>query len=89
MISKKKPMKQEENRKNEVMEAKRRENIKTRQSSQLHTPCRVTEQGEYREVLLGFCDTETNNDLDKNSFKSLVEMDALLELIEKVKNWRP
>lgn len=38
----------------------REESIKTGESSQLHAHRRVTEQGEYREVPLGFCDMETN-----------------------------
>ena len=39
-------------------------------------------------MIFGFCTMETNNDLDENNFKSMGGMDALLELMEKVKSWR-
>lgn len=55
-----------------------------RQSSQLHLCCRVTESGDYREVIFGFYNMETNDNLDRNSFQSLMGIDDLPELTEKV-----
>lgn len=77
---------QKENAKNAVSQEPKWDRAlrKTKQSAAytLQSDC------EYGDVIFGFCNMETNNDLDKNNFKSMVGMDALLEWMEKVKNWR-